>query len=383
MVTANLRGHHVPRDSSVSRSSTGRAHPARSWAQFLLRRLAPGVLLVAVNVAQAAPYQLGQGYPLPFAGLTAGGYISLSAESLEGSKSKLVVQDISLLLHADPSPVWHFFSEIEVGSPLSYSSGGSFSSSDSDLDFERLYVDRNLSARTTLRAGKFLVPIGRWNQIHADPLVWSVSRPLSTSAAFARHAAGVQLYGGWPLRGAGLNYQVYLDDSALLDPTEGQELTYPDVDVSPNPHSSFRHGAGARLLYRGLGERLQVGLSAARFTLKDLPGTKQLVGLDLFYTEGNLELTGEAVYRRDTKTSDKTEWGGFLQLAVPVGGGLYAIASGERYQAELFPSRVDSASLGLTYRPRPLLSIKLERRESWGEKRLAPSGWLLSLAVLL
>jgi hypothetical protein len=363
----------MPVDSSL---------PIPSGLRLCLGRLCLGLLLAAANPVQAAPYELGQGYALPFAGLTAGGYASLRADSLDGGKPKLVVQDVSLLLHGDPSPVWHFFAEIELSNPVSYSSGR-FSSGDVDLDFERLYLDRNLSARTTLRAGKFLTPVGRWNQIHADPLVWGVSRPLTTSAAFSRHATGVQLYGGWPLAGGGLDYHLYLDDSARFDPTEGQESTYLDVDVAPNPLNSFRHGAGARLLYRGRDDRLQVGLSAARFTLQDLPGTRQLFGLDLFYTQADVEVTGEGVYRRTAGTSGKSEWGGFLQLAVPLGEGFYAIASGERYRAELFPRPVNSASLGLTYRPRPPLSIKLERRESWGEERLAPDGWLLSLAVLL
>ena len=151
--------------------------------------------------------------------------------------------------------------------------------------------------------------------------------------------------------------------------------------MTPNPPSSFRHGGGVRLAYRNFDDSLQVGLSAARFALKELPGSKQLLGADLFYGRDSLELTGETVYGHDG--GSRSEWGGFLQLALPVGAGFYAIAEHERYRAALFPKPVNSTSLGVTWRPAPPFSIKLERRESWGEEQLAPDGWLFSIAILL
>ncbi|HYP68793.1 MAG TPA: hypothetical protein VEP67_11170 [Thiobacillaceae bacterium] len=349
------------------------------------RKLWPALIALCLSmpgVAWAGSYELGQGYALPWLGLTAGGYISVQANNLKNEKSKAALQDLSLFLHSDPTPTWHFFSEMELSNALVLTRDG-FTTTDADLDFERLYVDYNVSPRQTLRLGKFLTPVGRWNQIHADPLVWTVSRPLTTAAPFARNASGIQLYGSRPLGLSAIDYHIYLDDSALFDPTEGHELTYMDVDVTPNPTSSFEHGGGMRLQYRTMDDAFQAGLSAARYRLKDLPRFKDLVGLDLFYTKNDIEVSGETVYRQDEGASANTEWGGFLQLVLPMGRDLYAIAYHERYKAQLFSGVLNTTSVGITYRPKPPLSIKLERRDSWGQERLAPDGWLFSIAILL
>jgi hypothetical protein len=339
------------------------------------------LLLGLAARTQAAPYELGQGYRLPALGLTAGGYLSVQISDLEGERSKATVQDLSLFLHGDPRPDWHFFSEIEVSNPVTLTENG-LATNDIDLDFERLYLDHNLSSRSTLRFGKFLTPVGRWNQIHADPLVWTVSRPLTTSAAFARNASGAQLYGSWPLERSTIDYQVFIDDTAQLDPSEGHEKTYMDLSVLPNPPSAFKRGAGARLRYRTFDDAFQTGISVAHYQLKDLPGFKDMIGADLFYLRDEIEYSGEIIYRKDDSQAAQNEWGGFVQVVVPLANNFYGIAMQEHYKAARFNEPVNSTSLGLTYRPTPPFSIKLERRESTGEQRLAPDGWLFSVALL-
>lgn len=339
------------------------------------------LLLALPTPVLAAPYELGQGYRLPLLDLTVSGYLSLQVRALEGEKAKAAVQDLSLFLHGDPAPDWHFFTEIEVSSPATLTRDG-LATKDIDLDFERFYFDHNLSARTTLRFGKFLTPVGNWNQLHADPLVWTVSRPLTTSAAFAKNASGAQFYGSWPLSGSAIDYLVFIDNSAQLDPTEGHEKTYMDLSILPNPPSAFKRGGGARMKYRTLDDALQAGVSVAHFQLKGLPGFKDIVGADLFYSRDDTEFSGEMVYRKDAGGAGKSEWGGFIQAVLPLVNNFYGIVTHERYKAEMFDDPVNSTSLGLTYRPSPPFSIKLERRESHGEERLAPDGWLFSVALL-
>jgi hypothetical protein len=348
-----------------------------------LRRAALGLILCAPAAVLAAPaYQLGQGYPLPGLGLTAGGYASIRFSKLEGEKTKLDIPDLSLFLYGDLTPTWHVFTEVELSHALKLTDSG-LSGSDADFDVERLYADHNLTPWASLRLGKFLTPIGRWNQIHADPLVWTVSRPLTSSAAFARHATGLQLYGTHPLGQSSLDYQLYADDSSNLDPNEGREDTFEQLDIKPNPPSSFKRGAGLRLLYRSADDALRVGFSTARYGLVDQPGTKQLVGADLVYTWSNWELSGESVYRREESGAGPKEWGSFVQLVAPVTDGLYAVFTHERYRPAGFPQALSTNSIGLTYRPSPPVAIKLEHRDARGEEELAPVGWLASISVLL
>jgi hypothetical protein len=337
-------------------------------------------MALAAVLAPARAYELGMGYPLPWLGLTAGGYATLRAGNLEGEPAKAVLKDLSLFLSANLDTRWHLFTELELGDSLAWEGDGP-TTAYAEFDVERLYLDHNLNPRATLRLGKFLTPIGRWNLIHADPLVWSVFRPLTTSAAFARHATGIALQGTWPFADSSLDYQVFADDSQALDMGPAYEPTYLEAPVTPNPDNVFDQGGGLRLHYRALDDALQVGLSVARFSLIHQPGTKELVGTDLFYARSGLELTGEAVYRKGTGVNGDA-WGGFAQLVVPMGRGFYTVLSGELFKAEGYSETTRIQRLGIAYRPIPPLSFKVELQESQGVEELAPDGWQLSVSTL-
>ena len=74
---------------------------------------------------------------------------------------------------------------------------------------ERLYGDVNASDQVNLRLGKFLTPVGRWNVIHAQPLVWTTSRPLTTLLPFDAHTTGAMLFGSLLPDDTGVTYSVY------------------------------------------------------------------------------------------------------------------------------------------------------------------------------
>ena len=355
--------------------------PVSTRLSWIAHLFVTGVL-VAGNSMAAQPYHLGQGYPLPGLGLTAGGYASIHLSALDGEPTTLSVSELSLFLHGDPAPTWHFFTELELGDVLSVTKDQT-SAFKGDFDVERLYLDHDLSARDRLRLGKFLTPIGRWNQIHADPLVWSVTRPLTTSAAFARHASGMELYGSRALGSGEMDYQFYADATTALDPTEAQEDTFPDVAFQPNPASSFGHGLGLYLRYRNPDDSLQLGFSAARYTLMELPSAKQLLGMDVFYTRSGWELSGEAINRRDESGSGLSDWGGYVQLAAPIADGMHLVATHERYRSALVGDKVEWTGIGLTYRPTSPWSFKIEYRNSHGDAGLMPDGMQFSISVLL
>jgi len=164
----------------VRRLRKGRPRPA-----WLIAALA-----LAGSVLAAAPargYELGMGYPLPWLGIVAGGYATLRAGDLEDISGKAALEDLSLFLSGPIRPRWRYFTELELGDPVVWQDGGP-TIADGEFHVERLYLDHNLTPRTTLRLGKFLTPVGRWNLIHAEPLVWSIFRPLTTASAFPRNA---------------------------------------------------------------------------------------------------------------------------------------------------------------------------------------------------
>lgn len=330
---------------------------------------------------QSMPYELGQGMHFPAQGLSLGGYLSLRYRDLEDVPSSMSIKDLSLLASLDITDRLNLFTEMEIGEALSLSQDG-INTDDAEFEVERLYLDYRVAPEVTFRLGKFLTPVGRWNLIHADPLVWTVSRPLTTSVAFARQASGAMVYGSVPSGANGFDYSLFVDDTDLFDHHQQEERAYDDAVASIAAVGAFEHAAGARIVYHLHDDRIQVGASYLRFRMMDLQENKDLYGLDLFWNTRYAEFSGEWVYRNSRGAVEPDERGGFLQAAIPVGGQLFLIGRYERYHSALEPATAEIETLGLTYRPYRAVSLKLEYRGGDHNQRIAPEGWLGSLAIL-
>ncbi len=145
--------------------------------------------------------------------------------------------------------------------------------------------------------------------------------------------------------------------------------------------NNFNRATGARALYHFIENRFEVGASYVHFETQKRRQEKNLYGLDFYWNTPHLELSGEAVYRTGG-SSDSDERGGFLQAVVPIPHHLYLIGRREQYRAAVLSDDVTINTFGLTYRPQPPLSLKLEYRSGSGNEQVAPDGWLGSLAIL-
>lgn len=328
-----------------------------------------------------SPYVPGQGLSFPGLGLNLGGYLNLKYSDLRDQQDSLALQDISLFIHKDIGTRWTLFTEMEFGEIVDITQDG-IDSSEAEFDIERLYADYRASQRVTLRLGKFLTPIGRWNLIHADPLVWTVSRPLTSAAAFSRHASGAMVYGTLPLWRRDLDYSIYVDDTKRFDQRESKELAFEDTGSTITLSGAFRRAAGARLLYHPVPGQLELGLSYARFELQEYRKDKTLIGADLHWKLPALEVSAETLRRYSSGSSDADEYGSYVQLVVPLPRHWHAIGRYERYRAAIEPSAATLRTFGLTWRPQPAISWKLEYRSGTGNERVSPSGLLGSLAIL-
>ena len=355
-------------------------------------RIILGMLLLAcvhaspadANISGAlthAPYRLGQGITFPRLGLNIGGYISVRYEDIKERDWSIGAKDLSLFFSENLSHRWQLFSEVEIGQAVDVTSSG-VSERDSEFDLERLYADYRATKEITFRFGKFLTPVGHWNQIHADPLVWTVDRPLTTAAPFARHATGVMLYGSFSAWQNDWDYNLFVDDSDLLDPSQQKELAFEEGDAGISPHNAFKRAAGARVSYHFLDDSANVGASFLRYEMYDLLERKDLFGLDALWSVNRMEFSGEWIYRTSRGNLERSEHGGFVQAALPLSDHLYFIIRQERFKSALLASTATINSAGLTFRPHPAIAVKLEYRDGSHNELLAPGGWLGSLAVL-
>ncbi len=323
-------------------------------------------------------YELGQGYSLPAYHLILGGYANLQAQDIEELPAKVNLQDFSLFINWTPLDRWQFFSEVELNDAFGYEGGG-FTTRHADVDVERLYVDYTATDALSLRLGKFLTPVGRWNELHAAPLEWTVSRPLVTEELFAHKLTGLMIHGTRLISGNEFDYSLFGDASRELDPDQVDS-----EDTGPNvlPSRNFDNAFGLNLRYHFWDDSLQVGVSYLNSRVNGLEARKHLFDADLLWTHRDVEVSGEVSYRISESRQAGDEWGGFLQGVVPIYGRIYGVARAEIFDSAEVNRTVHIGSLGIAYRPRPSLVYKFEYRLSDSSEGVAPEGWLGSIALL-
>lgn len=258
------------------------------------------------------------------------------------------------------------------------------------LDVERLYAEYAFADAFRLRAGRFLTPIGQWNEIHAEPLTWTALRPLTTYRPFAKSTTGIMAAGAVSVVGHDAGYAIYFSPPHWSR-EQGQE-------------SAFVRALGGRIaaeLFPGF----VVGASAATFRVSrpyeasderygepsggEYSGEEQreaeadargLAGADVGWNLGRVELLSEAVALSGT-TTRPAERGAFLQAAIRLWNPLHLVLRTETYRP-VYSSPADIQTLGLTLRPFPHATFKLERQFASQPSLRVPDGWFLSASAL-
>lgn len=323
-------------------------------------------------------YEPGGGLRLPALDLTFAGYMAMRAHNLQQADARLDLRDVSLFVIWQPSSRWQLFSEIEAEHLLVVDDRGA-TTGDIEVDVERVYVDFTAAANLTLRAGRYLTPFGRWNQIHAEPLVWTTTRPLVTQLAIPDHGSGAAVLGSFALGDDSVDYTVYADDGADLDPVNG-EADFEDVVVR-GLSNDFRHAGGAQIRYHLLDDRAELAASVATFDMTRHRGRMTAAGLDGLLRWRRLELSAEFAFRDNGSHYTDDDVGGYAQAALRLVGQLHGIARAEHYHSGLLDRDASRATLGLSWRPLPPLNLKIEY-SAGDDPQLVPDGVQMSISTL-
>ncbi len=311
----------------------------------------------------AIQYTPGRGLRFGDTGLTLGGYSSLSLNRDEGHEAHLTLDDMSLFVIFDPLPQLHFFSELEYSDVFEINEHGQTYSPDESATVERLYLDVDLSDALKIRTGIFLTPVGRWNTIHAAPLVWTTSRPLTTEIPFDPNVTGVMVFGSFfPTHGT-ITYSVF---DQFAKPIEGN----PDFDPA-------EHSDGVRLRYDD-DHGWSVGASyVAALRHGDW---RQFLGFDALWSRRPLEVMGEAVM--DAGFGDSPQWGLDVQPVLAVSDRLALVARYEHFCPSGQPPQVNIMTAGVAFRLFPTVVLKAEYQVVDRHTDIAPAGFRSSVAVL-
>lgn len=293
-----------------------------------------------------------------------GGYSSAGVEIPRDSKANAFINEISLILTWENESRFKFFGEFELEEPLKWNSQQGLTTRDAYLDLERFYLDYNLSEKLNLRAGRFLTPAGRWNLIHAAPLVWTSTRPIATRLLFPSSINGLMLYGSVP-------YQDYAFEYTFF--TEGLK-----DQIRDDNEIIYKHVNGARFT---LNAPINIGLTLASFQEdRPLSPTYRLFGLDFVTHIGNLELSGEGFYRNTNKGNDGGS-GAYLQSAYHLGNEWYWLTRLETFDHPESGS-AERWIIGATKRVKPNQLLKFEFVGGSGELPDSPRGFISTFAVL-
>jgi hypothetical protein len=353
----------------------------------LAGRLTTGLIL-GIGVVCAPARGAGAQLPAPPASspnrIHAGGYAAVVLRAPEAAPlehGRITEAVIAGLVSGSITPRLTYFVEVEGVS----SSHENFTGRQEDeaLALERLYAEYTVRDAFRLRVGRFLTPIGQWNELHAEPLTWTSVRPLATYRSFAKSTTGLLAAGEVALGTHDAGYALY---AAPL----GSHAHDPD-------EVEFARAFGGRAAI-ALRPGVWLGASAAslretrpRMVLDDDPQERgdereedaryrYLGGIDARVTAFGVELLAEATYLSSADTVH-AERGGFVQVAAPIVAGFHAVGRVESF-SRVAGHTIGGGTIGLTWRGPRGLTLKLERQMVDDRPPAVAHGWFLSASTL-
>lgn len=315
-----------------------------------------------------------------------GGHAGLTImRTADSGKVRVAEGNAALIVSGSLTPRISYLGELDAVSSSSENYAGR--QVDSQWEASRLYVDLTWNDAFRLRVGRFLTPIGQWNEIHAEPLTWTAVRPLASYRSFAKHSTGALLAGQGAILGRDAGYALWIAPSLRGLEVDDDEL-------------EFSGAAGGRVALeamRGVWLGASGGFLRERRPESDLDdddeeeaevddddldehNARALVGFDLTARRAGFELRAEGTWlARGLERSE--ERAAFVQLVAPLGHGLFTVGRAEVSR----PVAGRSARIGLVglhWRAPGRVVFKLERQDAGIASRNVANGWFLSVSAL-
>lgn len=311
-------------------------------------------------------YQAGRGLRVGNTGLVLGGFATAEVERLERGESTIGFDGVNFLAFMDPTPYLHLFTELEIGQLAMWTSDRDGVHANPKFEINRLYADVQASDALNLRFGKFLTPVGRWNLVRIEPLLWTTSEPLIIEQGFDGTATGAMLHGSVFPRGGALSYSLY---GAFFEP----------FNVAPDEHPSKRN-AGAHVEWANL-QGWTIG--ASYFAAQLQKGEWNHLGsVDLLWQpHERIELSGEAIFGEGSR-KDGTLGGLYAQTVVETLRTLYLVGRYEHFAPPGAERAINVLDLGFAWEPAPYLRFKADYLIADHPGEIAEPGLHMSFSIL-
>ncbi len=327
---------------------------------------------IRVRAAQPVPSdphpRLERGWRVPGTGFTLGGYATENFTKKKDAPWAFTTEDLNLFLGWEGAGKLKFFSELSLDDALIFKQPGKFVTGNRSLHFERAYFDYTQSERVNFRLGRFLTPVGHWNLIHADPLVWTTTRPLITQRTFPTYATGAMIYGTQTTLGKDTDYSLYA--------AQGKEI-HTNATLYPYDATCGLHVATA------ISKSSQLGYSYANLTQAGAIEDRQnLFGIDYLWSLARYEFSGEAIYRYSSLGHLEDERGLFVQAVTPLSERLYGVGRYEFFHQAGPQPGVNLWIAGLAFRTTPTSVLKTEYVHAVNNEIKTPEGFWSSISIL-
>jgi len=302
------------------------------------------------------------------------GYTNLTFNAPAGDKATLSMDDLSLFSVGHINRGLNPFLESEIGGLTLLQQGGNpLSAGSPHFVLERLYNDSYLTNKLSLRIGKMLAPFGEWNLIHAAPLVWTTTRPMTTYHGFSEYASGASLiYSG--SQDSLPDMQFYVQPGGEIHPRTLDTVVREYEDV-----------AGFHLSWpTGLNDK--IGLSFQHAQIKHTNAQQSLVGINVNKTYGVVEFEAEAHLTHISGSNDgrmrDNELGTYVQGAYGINDQWYLTGRYEYFDARSYTRASENALIGATCKSAGGSVWKIEYIEQHGQLMDIQTGLYASFSRL-
>ena len=290
-------------------------------------------------------YQLGQGMQIGSLPIYVGGYFSTDYER----NDKVTIYDLDDLAFISYGNYekFSFMAELEYKELYVKTKVGdrTFTTKDTHLYIERLYIDYTLNENYMIRVGKFNSPIGYWNIVPINVLRDTSSHPITSDILFPMFTTG-----------ALLNYTSYNKGEIKIDIALQNN---DDLEDDYNNYIVDRHyGIGITYTQNNLSLKFNSGMFEK---VPEYFSKKQLyyILLSLEYDSDDFKIMSELGSQK-SDNEFTTDYAGYLQGLYRLNEKHNLILRAESFKTTLISTAQHTAIVGYTYRPIYPVAIKAE-----------------------
>ncbi len=300
------------------------------------------------------------------------GYAKFTVEAPDKASTSVALDDLSIFVSGKFNRWFNPFLEAEAYNMEIWKESDGFQFNNVHLVIERFYNDMQLTDDDTLRVGKMLASINHWNIVHAAPLVWTSTRPVTSDYARANYITGLQLRHEFDAL-SGHSLEVYVQPA--------EDFNHKVLSSHERQYETI---AGARwIAHEDLDYYVGVAFQHAQVAHSD--EVRNSISIDGNWQHELFELESELLFTHiQTKEEQQhgNDWGGYVQMAVPIVDKFSLITRYEHFEFAEKMEPMNAELGGVVYRPVPSLSFKLEWQQTQGSASHNQTGLYSSIAVL-